>query len=285
MSGALWSARCLCAFCACLAVSTIGRAAEQRQQCIAAYENAQTAKLSGKLLDGKSALLLCSSSACPEVMHADCLRWLAEVEASLPTVVFRVTTASGTTPQAAMVSIDGAAPVALDGRALGVDPGRHTITFSADGLRTEAKTFEFSEGEKLRREVIVLESSSSAASATAEAPAVQQDSSRFKVTLPVALAASATVLGAAGATYFGLSARAHDSDLDHCSPHCSRDSVDRVKREYLLTNVSLGIAAAGLVTTTLVVLLQSRADPLSPSTQVAVGVSANQLNLALNGRF
>jgi hypothetical protein len=266
----------------------MGSAAESKQECVAAYENAQTAKLRGKLLDGKAALLLCSSSACPEVMHADCDRWLTEVEASLPTVVFRVMTASGVVPQWATVSIDGAEPVALDGRAISVDPGRHTVTFSAQDLRTTSQTFDFSEGEKLRREVIVLQPNSRSATPGANestAPVSANSSSRFKLTLPLTLAASTAVLGTLGATYFGLSARADDRDLDKCSPNCSRDSVDRVKREYLLANLSLGIAAVGLVTSTVVILLQSGAEASSPAAQVAVGASANQINLGLSGRF
>lgn len=272
---------------ACLAWPATGRTDEgTKQRCIRAYEDAQAEQHAGRLLEARQKLLFCSSTACPDVMHADCQSWLAKVDASTPTVVFRVTTPSGAPPRDATVSVDGGAPVVLDGRAISVDPGTHTVVFSATGLRSTSRTFEFSEGEKLRREVIPLESA--AAERAAPAPPMTEPAQRsggIRLSLPVVLAASATAIGAIGATYFGITARAHETDLGDCTPNCTRDSVSRVKREYLLTNVSLGVAIAGLVTTTVLVLTQSPADSPPRSARLGVGASSHQLDLSLTAIF
>lgn len=257
-----------------------------KQQCVRAYEAAQAEEHAGKLLDARKHLLYCSSAACPDVMHADCQGWLTQVEESLPTVVFRVTTSSGTVSQEATVSIDGGAPIVLDGRALSVDPGRHAVIFRAEGQRPLTKGFDFLEGEKLRREIVELESAAvadSAPSSPTEEPA--QHGSKLRISLPVVLAASTTVLGTVSATYFGLKARSDDTHLDTCTPNCSRDSIDRVKQEYLLTNISLGVAAMGAVTTAVLLLTQSPADPPARSARLGMGATAHQFDLSLSGSF
>lgn len=257
-----------------------------KQQCVRAYEAAQAEEHAGKLLDARKHLLFCSSAACPAVMHADCQGWLTQVEESLPTVVFRVTTSSGTVSQEATVTIDGGAPVVLDGRALSVDPGRHEVVFRAQGQRPLSKGFDFLEGEKLRREIVELESATltePSPSSPTEEPAKR--GSKLRISLPVALAASTTVLGAVSATYFGLKARSDDTHLDTCTPNCNRDSIDRVKQEYLLTNISLGVAAMGAVTTAVLLLTQSPADPPSRSARLGMGASTNQFDLSLTGSF
>lgn len=243
----------------------------------------------GKLLEAQKDLIYCSSSKCPTVMHRDCERWLSDVDASIPTVVFQLETSSGPTPITATVLVDGGDSTSINGRAMSVNPGRHDVTFSAPGLRTTSKIFVFSEGEKLRHEVVVLDPIPAVTRGRDDiqpkptAPPEQR--SRVRLTLPIVLASTAAVFGGVGTAYFGLTARAGDHDLSACAPNCSRDSVDRVKRNYLLTNASLGLAAVGLATTAILLVLEIRAANTPLAAHLGLQVDPTSVGLKLNANF
>ncbi|MGE5783781.1 MAG: hypothetical protein ACM3ZE_04290, partial [Myxococcales bacterium] len=274
-----------------------------KQRCAGAYDEAQVAMRQGKLLDAKRQLIYCSSSECPEIMHGDCQHWLSEVEASMPTVVFRVESSSGPAPDAGSVSVDGAEPVPIEGRALSIDPGKHDLTFSAPGYRVSTKALVFAEGEKLRREVVVLDplplerrdkkgrqasppkKEPGSLGSKSVPPDIGQPDSGSSLTLPIVIAATAALAGGVGVTYFGLKARSEDHDLDTCTPNCSRDRVDRIKQEYLLANASIGVAAAGFAVTTLLLFLELNSEKPSQSAQLRVGAQPSGLTLSVGGRF
>lgn len=266
---------------------------DAKRRCVRAYEDAQTSKREGKLLDAKDKLLLCSGAQCPEVMHRDCQRWHDEVEASIPTVVFRAETSAGSPVPSASASVDGAGAIALDGRAVSLDPGRHTVRFSAEGYSPEAKTLDVSEGEKLRREIVVLapmqSKSNRKGNATLEKkPAPTPDAepqTQSHLTLPIVVSASVAVLGGVGATYYGLKARSGEENLETCSPSCSRERVDGVKRDYLLANTSLGLAAAGLIVTTVLFVFEFRTPDRTQSARLGLRTNQHQLSLTLGGSF
>lgn len=48
-----------------------------------------------KLLEAQTQLVACASVDCPKFVRADCLRWLDEVQATLPTIVVRANDPSG----------------------------------------------------------------------------------------------------------------------------------------------------------------------------------------------
>lgn len=237
--------------------------AEQSEQCLSAYAAGQRARNAGELLEARASFSLCASSACPDALHPDCGRWLDEVEASLPTVVFRVVTPQGAELDGVSFSIDGAAPQLLDGRSVAIDPGEHALIFRRSGYREREQRFTFTEGEKLSRRSVTLEPLGSTSSA--ETSSVRIDSSpvalRRASLVPTWIGLGAGVAGAAGFAYFGSTGRTADRALDDCSPNCSAARVSRVKRDYLFANVSLGVGAAGLVTAAVWLLLRPESPP------------------------
>jgi hypothetical protein len=279
-----------CAVSACLA----GPARAQddaKRACAAAFSSAQRLMRSGDLLEAKKKLVFCGGPDCPSVMHADCQQWLSNVEASMPTVVFQVSSATGAQPEAVRMSLDGAEAVVLDGRALSVNPGEHEAVFEASGFRTSSRRLVVSEGEKLRREVVVLEPTPvpkvsvelpAKRLATTSQPAKAPASRRL--TVPVIVAASGAALAGAGAIYFGLKARSDDRDLDHCSPDCTRDNVDHVKRQYVFANLSIGLAVAG-VTTAALLYVYSGKSSTSPTATVGLNAGPDLLGLSATGTF
>ncbi len=251
---------CLCgtavALVTCLATTTAAAEPEDtKAQCLNAYEEGQRAQRRGALSEAQEAFTYCGGASCPEALHADCQRWLEEVEAATPTSVFRVRAPSGKALQGVEVRIDDGPTRKLDGRALAFDPGEHSLSFELEGYQPYREVFTFSEGEKLvvrevRLQLLASKTSdgqvtTSTLSEAEPLSAIDQNSQGTLVPAWVGLGVGA--LGAAGFAYFGYSARADDRALNECSPNCAQTRVDEVRDQYLAANVSLGVGVAGLL--------------------------------------
>src|SRR3954469_16518472 len=77
-------------FCFLALVACVGRArGDEKQTCVNAAESAQRQRSGGRLREARASLLVCARAACPAIVRSDCVAWLAENEASEPTVVLR----------------------------------------------------------------------------------------------------------------------------------------------------------------------------------------------------
>jgi len=231
-------------------------ASDSTKQCLGAYEAGQRLRQAGDLVNAAGELRVCGGPACPVRMQGDCQRWLDDVERSTPTVIFRVRDARGEQLANVTVSVDGAAPRRLDGRALLMNPGEHRVVFEHPGHQILETPVFVTEGEKLEPRDVTLESlvrldhddallpagalvgESDGVRAADPGPAISP--------WPLALGAIG-VVGGAGFVYFGVRAKSGETDLERCSPDCSPAHVDDVKRDYVWSNVSLGVGLAGLV--------------------------------------
>lgn len=131
--------------------------ADEKSQCLSAASQGQTARDAHRLVEARDAFRVCARQTCPNVVQTDCAEWLVATERTLPTIVFDAKDASGGDISGVKVTVDGR-PFAdrLDGSALSVDPGDHDFTFNAPGRQTVTRHFILKEGEKQRRERIVL---------------------------------------------------------------------------------------------------------------------------------
>lgn len=271
-----------CALGLWLARAPGARAEEDPKRiCAAAYTSGQRLMRAGSLIEAGRQLAQCGGPRCPAAMQSDCQQWLAEVENSTPTVVFQVSATAGPPPRNVLLSVDGAAPIALDARAIAIDPGTHDLMLTAPGYRDVTLRVVVSEGEKLRREAVVFPLADASLTAPPLAPSPPK-ASRF--TVPVIVSASVAGLAAVSAVYFGIQARADDRALDRCADTCSKETVDTVRREYLLTNVSIGVAAAGLTTAAVLYLLHRSTEP-APAATVSIAVGPAGIGPVLIGRF
>ena len=282
------------ALCLCLVWTPAGRAAdESKKTCAAAFADAQRLMRKGSLLEAEKKLVLCGGPQCPAAMHPDCQQWLASVQASIPTIVFQVSSASGLSPKNFLLALDGGDPIELDGRAVSIDPGPHEVTVESSGYETMTKRFVVSEGEKLRREVVTLaplmvvrpndHRVPPAQDNPVATPNVEVHTSRL--TLPVLIASSGAALAGIGAVYFGLKARADDRQLGNCTPDCTWEAVDQVKREYLWTNLSIGLAAAGITTAAVLFVVGGRSATRPTSTQLSIAVGPTGFGPMATGTF
>jgi hypothetical protein len=157
---------------AVILVASHGRAADpQVMQCISANELAIRARGEARLLEAREKLIACASLSCPGEIRAECERRLRDLNAAIPTVVFEVRDASGNDLANVHVSVDGK-PLAerLDGTAISLDPGAHTFRFEMNDRAPVEKSLTLREGEKARRESIVLGMTTQPATRPAAAP-------------------------------------------------------------------------------------------------------------------
>jgi hypothetical protein len=242
----------------------VARATDSTDQCLQAYEAGQRLRQAGDLVGAGEELLVCGGPACPVRMQGDCQRWLDAVERATPAVVFRVRGPRGVLLANVTVSIDGEPARRLDGRALLMNPGEHVLLFEHTGHQPLHTPVFVTEGEKLEPREVTLQPrvaeqpvESSGDTATAgEAQSLPGPELSSSTGWPLALGAVG-LAGATGFVFFGIRAQSGETDLEQCTPNCSRSQVDDVKSDYLYSNVSLGVGLAGLVGAGLWLLLDS----------------------------
>ena len=254
--------RCLvvCAF----ALSSSGVAqADETHECATAAYAGQRLRDDGKLASARARLVECASPRCPALVVADCTRWLADVDARVPTVVLAAHDAAGADMLNVHVSIDGrGVSDTLDGRAVPVDVGPHTFRFEARGSAPVETSIIAREGEKGRSVSVVLRPPAPPP-VLAPAPPPRPDTAERRSGLPwpAAVGAGVTVVALAGFVGFGLSGRAQKNELaDTCAPAhaCSASDVDAARTKLVVADVALGVAVLALGATVYVLLRDAR---------------------------
>jgi hypothetical protein len=228
------------------AEDTDGEAA--KAVCQGAYANAQLHRQRGELLAARGDLRTCGSEGCPAIARGDCVQWLAEVEASLPTLVLEAR-ADGSSLFDVTVKIDGEVVAArLDGRPIEVDPGLHGLTFESQGRPSLQQKVIVRAGEKSR--LLVGDWGTTR-------PPLPQPAQR-PIPLGVYVTAAVAVLGFAD---FGIAAALGNSvkselEANNCAPFCSHADVQAMRARYLVADAGLAVGVAEVVTS--IVLFATR---------------------------
>jgi hypothetical protein len=114
--------------------------ADEVDLCISAAEQSQEQRRDAHLRAARARLVLCARDTCPRAIQKDCKRWLGEVEAAMPTIVIHAVDASGGDIVGARALVDGVRlDGALDGRAVAIDPGEHTLRVEAGAGSVEQR--------------------------------------------------------------------------------------------------------------------------------------------------
>lgn len=247
--------------------------------CVAAYEKAQEEKVDGRLRAARAQLRTCVQASCPAIVRTDCVKWLEEVEAALPTVVF-IARMEGRDVMDVRVRLGDGEELAaqLDGRSVRVDPGRHSFTFVSTFAQPATVQILVAEGQKNRvveATLVPLPLGGTAGGTPlggADVGGVATTGGGWdwvrRNRLPLALAG----VGAAGlASFVVLGAKGSDqqSRLEQtCAPSCPADDVGSVRTKYLLADVSLGVSVGAMA---VAAYLFYRESARSPGDSAAAG--------------
>lgn len=219
-------------------------------ECVAATERGQAKRDEGQLVASRAEFVACGSDACPAVVRRECVRWLAEVDARIPSLVVSVADSNGKDVLAPEVSLDGVRlPAAGGGRAFTLDPGPHVLRATGKKVDPVEERIVVRELERERVVKLVLRSHEPPPP-RAGAP-ITVPRARTVPALSWALGGVA-LLGGGGFAYFWARGMGKVGDLrDSCSPYCSSEQVDDARSPLTIARISgiVGIAAAvGAVT-------------------------------------
>lgn len=214
-------------------------AAPTQQACVQSYEDGQKLRAEGKLSAARREFLVCAETSCPDLTKNDCGAWLAEVDASVPTLSFAVMDRAGNDVTDVRVTIDGTLLVErLDGKAVPVDPGPHKLSFDRAGEPTVTMELVVREGEKNRKVDVRFGGGATSGSSGGGISAVS----------PAAWALGAT--GIVGLSIFGVLgglglSEKSDAD-DTCSPNCTDEVVDSIRTKFIAADVALSVGLLSL---------------------------------------
>jgi hypothetical protein len=241
--------------------------------------------------EAREQLKRCADPSCPSLVRADCTQLLDDLDRAQPTLVFDVKDEAGHDLAEVNVRIDGH-PFAnrLEGVALAADPGAHAFTFEAPGRYPVTRQIVVKEGEKSRRESIVLRSmgSSEAMGVAASPPPAPMSLARGpaegigiqKVSALVVGAFGAVALGAGGA--LALVARSKNDDANAFCPglSCSNAQALNMNREALTWGDAATVAVvSGFVGVGAAAALWLTARPSSNRSGVSVGLGATSVTV------
>jgi hypothetical protein len=212
-------------------------AADRVQECIGEHVEAQLLRQQGRLIAARDRLVECAEPTCPALVREECAALARELEAAQPSVILGAVDADGQPTVEPLVSIDGMTElIPLDGRPVLLDPGAHQLRFQhPEGWIREVELV-LAESEHERRVVADFRPLDDVGPGERRWPG-----SVMLVSAGVATAALGSF------TYFALSGRSVENELDRCKPSCdNRADVDRMRSRYLIADVSLGVALVSL---------------------------------------
>jgi hypothetical protein len=126
-------------------------------QCLAANEQSIALEKDRHLQSARKQAVSCASSTCPAEVREECARRVSRLSDAVPTLVLDVKDDRGNDVTTAVVKIDDAVVAErIDGSPLTIDPGDHALEVDAEGSRPQTKRIVVREGEKNRRERMVV---------------------------------------------------------------------------------------------------------------------------------
>jgi len=215
---------------------------ETKEICVTAYHLAQELRLEGKLRRASEQAAICARAECPKVVRNDCTKWLVEIKQSTPTVVIKAKGPAGDLGDVQVFVDDDLVASSLDGSAIAIDPGRHTLRFEYDTYEPVTQSIIVSTG--VRNRPITVEFS-------APEPEPEPEAQELPVAgmavlgVGVGLAAGFAALAAIGTSQV-------DDLRDTCgrTQSCAEADIDDAKTKLIVGDVLLGagVIAAGVGT-------------------------------------
>jgi hypothetical protein len=280
--------RCALALAIASALWPSRASAQDRERCVAAFDEGQALHLKGELRAARASFLTCAADACPGLVRKDCAQSLSALDAELPTIVLGARDAKGNDVIPSAVTVDGESVATLDGRALPADPGQHVIRFEHPPDAPVVEHVVLRVGEHNRT---ILATFGSPPPPPPVPPPVAEGPRppppRPEKRGPSAWAYVAAGLGVVGIgsfAAFGLSGWSYKQHLlNTCAPNCSDSDVARVRLDYIVGDTSLGVGVVATAIATYLFLSSSSSG--SQASGLSVTPSRQGIDVAWAGRF
>jgi hypothetical protein len=256
-----------------LAGFTLGQtsaAADDREQCANAAEQAQSLRDEGKYRRAREQMLLCARDVCPGPIKSDCGKWLDQIERDAPTVVFGAKDA-GKDVFDVKVSMDGVVVTErLDGKPQLVDAGEHTFKFEHEGVVKEERVLVRS-GEKGRAITVVF--GEATAPVTSPPPAAPTEQGSI---VPALVVGGIGVVALGSFALFGIQGKNDVDDLQKCKPRCEESDVDKARTKLIIADISLGVGIVALAVSAYMIITRPK---VSEHVDVQAAASGPRLKL------
>jgi hypothetical protein len=246
---------------ATLAALTLGAGiarADEASVCGEAYEDAQLLMRPGpdtSLLRARERARTCTRPACKEWVVTDCSKWLLEIEARIPTVVFTATTSDGTdvSDVAVASSIGRVLTSRLDGRAIEVEPGEDDFTFTSTDGRTKKVHAVVREGVRAQLVSVVFEppeaspapvpAPAAAPPRAITAPAPEKPNADERATFAQVGygVGAAGLVGVVIGAIFGLRALGEKADAECVAGRCEREPLDAARASATASTIAFAV--------------------------------------------
>jgi hypothetical protein len=229
-----------------------------KEACSAAYERTQVFDRESALVQAREQSILCAKRECPEFVQKECLEWLEDLDARIPTILIEAYDRVGARVDDVTVLFDGVVLArTLDGVEMRVDPGAHQLTFQRRGERTVIQDITLRERDKRKIVVVRFSPSPADAAPTASASASAAPAGSGAPAGTPAMRVAAYVTGATAfaslvaAVSLGAVAVAEQGELaGRCSPKCSSGEIEGLRGKAIAADVLgvAGLAMAGVAT-------------------------------------
>ena len=246
---------CILAVAMGIAAPSVARA-DDKEECFNAAEKAQKLKNEKKLSQAREQVLTCARDKCPAIVKSDCVKWLAEIDAAMPSVVIRARDKDGHDIIDVKVYVDDRLLMSqLQGTSVPLDPGQHKLRYEGPNGTSGEETVLIAEGEKDR--VLRVELKAGAATASSGAGAGQAaggggEETGTKTGGPGVVPWIIGGVGLASLIGFGIMEipiQSGASDLQNgCgkTKSCTQAQIDSVQSLYVPAGILMGVGFAGL---------------------------------------
>ena len=144
--------------------------ADSKEECLDAHSRGQDAREQGKLTLARKLFMTCAQSSCPALVQGDCARFADDLGRSQPSLAFVSRDGGGLDLPDTTVYVDNVlvANRLDDGKPHDVDPGRHTVRFTHNGV-DQSFTIVVGTGEKGRAVIATFKGGGDAGAVTEKA--------------------------------------------------------------------------------------------------------------------
>ena len=256
-----------------------------KEQCLDAYGRGQDERTASLLTTARATFLVCAQPSCPQLVAAECVRFVDEIDRIQPTVTFTARNAAGQDMADTSVWVDGVLVAKqLDGGAVAMDPGRHEIRFVHEQRETTIVAV-IQEGQK-DRPILATFPSPSASTSSAPANTTETAAPRRPTTpLVVAGVGGALLVGGAVLAWVGAHQIPSNCSLSakDCAAPAGDPSFEKAAQGTRLVDVGALVAGAGLLTVGAGLTWYAMSDKRSPIGNLAPWVAAGGGGLVFRG--